>query len=295
VQHDLREDHIAQADAARAQHLAQRLALPFALAHVRVRAQQGNPEALARAARYRALIALAREHACPFIATAHQGDDALETFLMRAMRGSGPRGLAGLLASRRTQGATIIRPMLTLSREDTLAICTSHAWTPALDHTNFLPGSLPDLPADTQAHTSTPLRTRVRALLLPTIKALFPHAIASTSRVSAVQHSLARSLQARSRRLTRRIHQHATPTAQGLSFPKALLLRHDDALLHETLRRLIAQHTKGQGLDALSTRATHRAITRIRSTSPHASTLRLGPATLHITRTTITITTRATP
>jgi tRNA(Ile)-lysidine synthetase-like protein len=299
IQHDLRTPALATADALRAEELARTLNLPFVLRHVHVHHKPGNAEALARSARYAALVALAREHHCPSIATAHQGDDALETFLMRALRGAGPRGLAGLLPARRLQGITIIRPMLTLSREDSLAICAAHRWSPALDHTNTLTGT----PADAHA----PLRSRVRALLVPTLKSLFPHAIASTARLSAVQLAISRSLHARARRLARKVlhvaaqhtdahtrahtHAHTLPDAsRSLTFPKSLLQTKDDALLHDTLRLLVAHLTNAKGLDALSTRSTSRVLARIRSASPHAATMRLGPITLHITRSTLTLT-----
>jgi tRNA(Ile)-lysidine synthase len=69
----------------------------------------GETEAEWRAARWTFL-----RHAAPSarIATAHTLDDQLETVVMRAMRGAGARGLAGLAAA----SETIIRPFIRLSR-----------------------------------------------------------------------------------------------------------------------------------------------------------------------------------
>ena len=71
-------------------------------------------EAAARAARYRALEAMRRESGADFIATAHHADDQAETVLMRALRGSGPAGLAAM-AERRGR---LLRPLLPFRRDD---------------------------------------------------------------------------------------------------------------------------------------------------------------------------------
>ena len=46
------------------------------------------------------------------ILTAHHADDQVETVLMRALRGSGPAGLAGMEAARRVD---VVRPVLQFS------------------------------------------------------------------------------------------------------------------------------------------------------------------------------------
>ena len=66
-------------------------------------------EAEWRAARWRFFRGVA---AGGRIATAHTRDDQLETIVMRAMRGSGARGLAGLAAN----SSRVVRPFLDLSR-----------------------------------------------------------------------------------------------------------------------------------------------------------------------------------
>lgn len=57
------------------------------------------------------------------IATAHHADDAIETFFINLMRGSGPRGLSGITED---PERGLIRPMLHLSRAEIEAYAQSH-------------------------------------------------------------------------------------------------------------------------------------------------------------------------
>jgi tRNA(Ile)-lysidine synthase len=158
VVHDLRPASLALADRDRARGLALRLGVEFVEREVRVVAMAGNAEANARRARYAALVEMAREAGCPFVATAHHADDQLETLLMRLVRGSGLRGLACIHASRRlAEGVRLVRPMLVARREDSLRICALAGYEPAVDATN----------ADT-----TRLRAALRAGVLPVLEQL---------------------------------------------------------------------------------------------------------------------------
>ncbi|MAA75229.1 MAG: tRNA lysidine(34) synthetase TilS [Salinisphaeraceae bacterium] len=69
-----------------------------------------GPEAAARQARYRALrAALAPKEA---LLTAHHARDQAETFLLQALRGSGPRGLAAMPACVEQAEGRLLRPLL---------------------------------------------------------------------------------------------------------------------------------------------------------------------------------------
>ena len=88
------------------------------------------------------------------IVTAHTLDDHLETVLIRALRGSGARGLAGLLAP-----SPMGRPFVTIARE-TVATCAAVWSVPFVnDPTNL-----------SRAH----LRNRVRMDLLPALVGVRP-------------------------------------------------------------------------------------------------------------------------
>lgn len=78
-----------------------------------------SAQAQARTARYAALAEWAG--AAP-VATAHHADDQAETFLMRAARGSGVAGLAGIRPATTIEGARVIRPLLGWRRAELRAI-----------------------------------------------------------------------------------------------------------------------------------------------------------------------------
>jgi tRNA(Ile)-lysidine synthase len=79
-------------------------------------------QAQARAARYALLVDWAMRAGAAALATAHQADDQAETFLMRAARGTGLAGLAGIRASRMEGGILLVRPLLEWRRAELRAI-----------------------------------------------------------------------------------------------------------------------------------------------------------------------------
>ena len=68
----------------------------------------------ARQLRYRWFDTLSEQNNYDLILVAHHADDALETFMINAMRGTGLRGLLGIPERR----GKILRPMLSFSREE---------------------------------------------------------------------------------------------------------------------------------------------------------------------------------
>lgn len=107
VDHQWRPD--SADDAAFVRELAGSLNLP----HVSRRLDlPDRNEAAARDARYAALNDMAADAGATHIATAHHGDDQLETLLMRMLRGAAVGGLGGIAWRR----GNVIRPMLAVDR-----------------------------------------------------------------------------------------------------------------------------------------------------------------------------------
>ena len=96
---------------------------------------EGNIQSSARAVRYALLEEAADEHECAFIATAHHGDDQLETMLMRLARGSGLDGLAAI----RSRYGRVIRPLLGFSKSELEEICIDVGVEPVRDPSNENP------------------------------------------------------------------------------------------------------------------------------------------------------------
>lgn len=128
VDHQLRAESAAEAEKVQALLRAQ------GMTH-EILAWQGEKPAtgiqeLARDARYNLLLSECRNRGFAFLAVAHNLEDQIETFWMRLAHGSGLDGLAGMAASRETEGVTIIRPVLGFSRAQLRATCTHYgvAW-----------------------------------------------------------------------------------------------------------------------------------------------------------------------
>jgi tRNA(Ile)-lysidine synthase len=107
-------------------------------------------QARARDARYALLVGWARQAGAAALATAHQADDQAETFLMRAMRGAGLSGLAGIRRAQAMDGLPVIRPLLDWRRAE-LRATVRRAGVPFVDD-----------PANADPRFD---RTRVRRLL----------------------------------------------------------------------------------------------------------------------------------
>lgn len=92
----------------------------------------------ARRERYRLLGYWAEERRLAGVVTAHHADDQAETFLMRLLRGSGVRGLAGMRPRSIAPGAHVrlLRPLLGWRRAELRAICAAAGVVPAHDPSN---------------------------------------------------------------------------------------------------------------------------------------------------------------
>jgi tRNA(Ile)-lysidine synthase len=98
--------------------LAVEFGLPFRsdLVDVRGRAERlrTSLEDAGRQARYELFERVATELQADVIATGHTRDDQAETFLLRIIRGAGPRGLAGI----HPRAGRVVRPLLDVGRDE---------------------------------------------------------------------------------------------------------------------------------------------------------------------------------
>lgn len=116
-EHGIRGEE-SQRDAAFVENWCRERGIPCVTGHGDVPAyarEKGmSLEEAARALRYRFLEETAAELHCDYIATAHNGDDNVETVLLNLTRGTGALGLSGIPPRR----GKIIRPLLGVSRRE---------------------------------------------------------------------------------------------------------------------------------------------------------------------------------
>lgn len=93
----------------------------------------GSTEAAARQLRYKYLQEVAAKLGGAKIATGHHRDDQAETVLLNLLRGAGSTGLRGMQA----QNGNIIRPLLSVSREEIAAYCQQQQLSYRIDQTNY--------------------------------------------------------------------------------------------------------------------------------------------------------------
>ena len=120
-------------------------------------------EEAAREVRYRFLANVAEQVGADAVVLGHTSDDQVETVLMNVIRGSGLRGLRGMMpvSKQRITGSdlTLFRPLLNLSKQDTIAYCEALDLTPRADESN---------------RSMEMTRNRVRLELLPLLRDMNP-------------------------------------------------------------------------------------------------------------------------
>jgi len=139
VQHHLRDDLDAEADATFVAAVSESLGLPYYRRDVHPGSETGNIESNARRLRYAALADIAGEANAKFVAAGHHADDQLETMLMRLARGAAVGAMAGMRWRRRISPMSdvlLIRPMLGVERHAARVLLTSIGQTWREDITN---------------------------------------------------------------------------------------------------------------------------------------------------------------
>lgn len=200
-------------------------------------------EAAARTARYAFLQSLSGK-----IATAHTADDNAETMLMHLVRGTGLKGLGGIAPKREN----IIRPMLTVTRQEVLAFLETEGISYVTDSSNdtddflrnrirhhVMPLLKEENPSLAENLSATAMRLRQDEAALDTMAEVTTDVAALRQMPQAVQtRALCKLLvefgvkepEAEHIELMRRIVHSENPSAYG-QFPGAVIGRHYDRLV----------------------------------------------------------------
>jgi len=113
-------DHGLRAEAAREAEATRELLTHRGIEAVILRWSGGKPvhgvQEAARVARYDLLFEACRQRGILHLLVAHHADDQAETVAMRAARGSGADGLAGMAALVEQRHARLLRPLLPVPR-----------------------------------------------------------------------------------------------------------------------------------------------------------------------------------
>ncbi len=199
--------------AAHCVRLCAALELPLCVVRVEVERGAGKGlEAAARAARYLAFSA--ELHAGEVLATAHHLDDQAETFLLRAMRASGPDGLASMQEWRDFGlDHRHWRPLLSLRRDELLTHARLHDLRWIEDPSN----------ADQSLD-----RNFLRLHVMPSLRQRWPHADAALARSAALSGEASALLcieDARALAMAATLDPHVLHIAPLQALPSARLAR----------------------------------------------------------------------
>lgn len=114
-----------------------------------------NFENEARNIRYNYFEELIKKYDAKYLMTAHHGDDLIETILMKIVRGSNLSGYSGFKMVVDNGFYKIVRPLITVTKEEIIEYNEKHKIDYVIDKTNFL-----------DIHT----RNRYRKVVLPFLK-----------------------------------------------------------------------------------------------------------------------------
>ncbi len=224
----------ADRDAAWAEQLAAARGLPFHFARGDVRAYGRalglSIEEAARNRRYAFLETVARRHGFRRIALGHHADDNAELVLMRLLRGSGPRGLAGIPPLRPAVPGdlTIVRPLFDCDRRAIDGFCERYGLASREDASNR-----------SQEFT----RNRIRHDLLPRLRADYnPKIAAGLNRLSRLLRDEERWLE---RLVVERLNSLSVENdAAGIRLDIGAMAQDDPALQRRVLRAAL-QRVRG--------------------------------------------------
>ena len=93
-------------------------------------------EAAAREVRYNFLTKIAKNETADYLLTAHHGDDLIENILLKFIRSGNPEEMNSLQAVGVMHGVTLLRPLLSSSKQEILAYDKERGISFIVDSTN---------------------------------------------------------------------------------------------------------------------------------------------------------------
>ncbi len=159
----------SDSDASYVSDLAHKIGAPATIERIDVAAYRdqkgGSPEEAAREVRYSFLAEVAKKVGASKVVVGHTRDDHIETILMHLLRGAGTAGLCGLQSrsvlpyGENSGQLELVRPLLEITRQETLDYCQKYNLAPRSDSSNS---------------SLSFLRNRVRLELLPVLRSYNP-------------------------------------------------------------------------------------------------------------------------
>lgn len=209
----------ADADAQFCRDLAAGLYMPIDMESIDVAALARDTgtslEHAAHTARYAFFDRAADRLGATAIAVAHTKDDQAETFLLRLLRGAGPRGLSGM----HPRAGLVVRPFIETSRSEVRAF--------------LLTAGIPFREDASNADLAIP-RNRIRHELLPLLEARFsPGIVDALDRAASIAREDAEYLEDAARLAASRLISHTT---RGVELDAGALVAEPPAIARRVIR-----------------------------------------------------------
>ncbi len=268
VRHSVRAGDARDADTVRvmAGHLGLECRV-VCLSHVDADQARTPSEGAMRDARYRALAAMADAVHADAVLTGHTLDDQAETVLLHLVRGAGIDGLGGMAeattlrlllnastdraSGQNGQSLRVIRPLLSVRREETVAYCLAHGLAIVHDPTN-----------DDQRYT----RNWLRHAILPAMRVRNPDIASALARAASTMRDDAAFLSAETALAMTRCKCRTEQSCVSLNHSPY-------ASEHVALRRRILREIM-QGITGAMPRADDVDAIQRHATTSHSSAIR---------------------
>lgn len=134
VNHNLREESFTEKEDLENYCLAHNLIFEFY--EIEKRTNKPLTEVEARKIRYNFLDKLMKKYNADYLATAHHGDDLIETVMMKIVRGSSLKGYSGFPIISQKNGYKVIRPLISLTKKEIIYYLEKENLEYAIDKTN---------------------------------------------------------------------------------------------------------------------------------------------------------------